>query len=290
MRVIANFINELGRGLQRHGYFRAASQTYHAAARLAPSWAVPWFNLGLMAKFGHRWDESLRYTQHAAELDPNNKPAWWNLGIAATALGDWTVARYAWTQFGVTVPAGEGPPDMVLGAIPVRVDPNGTSEVVWCERLDPARARIVSIPFPESRRGWGDILLTDGEPRGYREHAGRQVPVFNELEVLITSNLGTFSVTLSAPDEAAIRALFSMAESQNVRIEDWSTVRLLCGACSEGLPHSSHASDPPTSEWKSKRIIGLAATNSDRVRRLLAEWSATDLLRTVSNVECVLQR
>ena len=94
---------------------------------------------------------------------------------------------------------------MALGAVPIRIDPHGAPEVVWCERLDPARVRIASVPFPESRRACGDVLLTDGEPRGYREYAGRQVPVFNELELLAASKFSTFAVTLSAPDEEAIR-------------------------------------------------------------------------------------
>lgn len=289
MRLIADLINELGRGLQRRSYFRAAAVAYNSASRLSPSWAVPWFNQGLMAKFAHRWQESFRFTVRATELDPNFKPAWWNLGIAATAIGNWTVARSAWTQYGVTIPAGDGPLEMALGGIPIRIDPNGAPEVVWCERLDPARARIVSIPFPESRHACGDVLLTDGEPRGHREHAGKQVSVFNELEVLITSKLSTYSATLNAPDEDAIRSLFSMGEIHDITIEDWSTVDLLCRACSEGLPQS-HSSESPTSEWKTKRLIGFAATNSDQVDRLLAEWSAADSSRSASKGECVLQR
>jgi hypothetical protein len=286
---MANLVNELGRGFQRHGWFGAAAATYRAAARLAPSWAVPWFNQGLMAKFGHRWHESFRFTLRATELDPEFKPAWWNLGIAATALGEWDVARCAWTQYGITVPAGEGPLDMALGAIPIRVAPNGAPEVVWCERLDPARARIASIPFPESQRACGDVLLTDGESRGRREYAGQQLPVFNELELLAASKLSTFSVALSVPDEEALRSLLSMGQIQEVPIEDWSTVEILCVACSEGLVHS-HTPDLPTSEWKSKRMIGLAATDSDRVQWLLAQWSAAGPSRTASQVKCVLQR
>ncbi len=118
----------------------------------------------------------------AAELDPKNEPAWWNLGIAATALGDWAAAQRAWAGYGIVIPRGEGPLEMGLGAVPIRIDPNGKPEVVWCARLDPARARIASVPFPESGRGCGDVLLTDGAPRGYREYRGRQVPVLNELE------------------------------------------------------------------------------------------------------------
>src|SRR5208283_3619865 len=99
-----------------------------------------------------------------------------------------------------------------------------------------------------------------------REHAGRQLPVFNELELLTASKLSTFSVTLSAPDEDALRSLSSMAQIQEVPIEDWSTVDRLCVACGEGLVHS-HTPDSPASEWKSRRMIGLAAIDSDRVHK-----------------------
>jgi len=36
--------------------------------------------------------------------------AWWNMGIAATALGRWRDARHAWQQCGVADPGGSDPP------------------------------------------------------------------------------------------------------------------------------------------------------------------------------------
>jgi hypothetical protein len=289
MRFIANLINEIGRGFQRRGKYSAADFWYGVASRISPSWADPWFNRGLMAKFGHRWQDSYHFNVNATKLDPSLMPAWWNLGIAATALGNWTAARCAWSTYGVKVPTGEGPPDMQLGAIPIRVSPNGAGEVVWCDRLDPARARIASIPFPESGRGCGDVLLTDGEARGYRELAGRQVPVFDELDVLSSSSFSTFSAKLSAPSAESIRDLVSLARTQGIPAEDWSTVRLLCKACSEGAPHS-HTDDEELSEWKPQRIVGFAAKSLEQVRGLLAEWSDADSSRSVSEIECVLQR
>lgn len=238
MRFIANLINEFGRILQRRGSFAAAAVLYRAAARASPSWADPWFNRGLIAKFSQKWDESFRFTLRATELDPKFKPAWWNLGIAATALGNWTAARLAWTRYGVRVPVGDGPLNMGLGAIPVRIAPNSAAEVVWCERIDPARARIVSVPFAKSQRASGDVVLTDGEPRGYRELAGKQVPVFDELALLSASDLSTFSASLHAPNEEAMRSLQFLAEVHRVPVEDWSTVHFLCRECSEGLPHT----------------------------------------------------
>ena len=167
--------------------------------RVSPSWAVPWFNRGLTAKFAHRCD-SLRFNLQATKLDPSFKPAWWSYRHRRDCHWrlDGRRLRHGST-YGVAVPPGDGPLDMRLGGIPIRIDPSGTAEVVWCERLDPARARIVNIPFPDSGRACGDILLTDGEAQGYREAAGRQVPVFNELEVLSASTLSTFSANVQCP-------------------------------------------------------------------------------------------
>src|SRR5205807_10273545 len=69
-----------------------------------------------------------------------DKAAWWNQGIAATALGRWGLARRAWAGFGIDLPAGEGPLDFPCGSCPVRLCPDGDAEVVWAHRIDPARS------------------------------------------------------------------------------------------------------------------------------------------------------
>jgi hypothetical protein len=243
-----------------------------------------------MAKQARNWNDSLRFNRRATELDSKNEPAWWNLGIAATALSDWSTARRAWAGFGIEVPSGEGALEMNLGAVPIRVDPNGKPEVVWCARLDPARARIANIPLPECRRAYGDVLLTDGAPRGYREFRGKQVPVFNEIEVLSMSELSTFSVTLTAPDEEAMRSFATLAEDRDIPLEDWSlTVEVLCRKCSEGVPHS-HDARKRNSEWKPQRIIGIAASKAEQAESLVQEWLAGDSARSVADFRCALQR
>lgn len=289
MELLASPVNELGRLFQRHRHYRSASVAYAAATALSPGWAAPWFNRGLMAKFQRRWRDCLSHTLRATELDPDMPGAWWNLGIAATALGDWTVARRAWWRCGVSVPLGDGPPDMALGSVPIRIDPEGRAEVVWCERLDPARARIKNVPFPESGRGCGDLLLTDGEPRGYRQSGGRQVPVFNELQVLSPSALSTFSVTLTAPDASALSGLEALAGEQGVIIEDWSTVRVLCACCSEGSPEP-HEHEEPSDSWSVPRTVGVAAEHDHRVDNLLTAWTAAGAERSIVEVVCLLDR
>jgi hypothetical protein len=83
-------------------------------------------------------------------------PAWWNLGIAATALRRWDAARDAWRRFGIQVPDGTGELQMDLGPAPVRLDPDGRAEVVWGRRVDPARIVVINVPTPESGHRWGD--------------------------------------------------------------------------------------------------------------------------------------
>jgi hypothetical protein len=289
MELLASPVNELGRFFQKHQHYRTASAFYGAATLLAPEWAAPWFNRGLMAKFQRRWQDCLSHTLRATELDPEMSGAWWNLGIAATALGDWPVARRAWWRSGVSVPLGDGPPDMALGSVPIRLDPDGQAEVVWCERLDPARARIRSVPFPASGRGCGDLLLTDGEPRGYRQSGGRQVPVFNELQVLSPSPLSTFAVTLSAPNADAMAGLEDLAGKQGIFVEDWSTVRVLCACCSEGTP-GPHEHDEAPDSWSVSRSVGVAAPHDDSVHSLLTSWAAAGPERSIIEVVCLLDR
>jgi len=150
-------------------------------------------------------------------------------------------------------------------------------------------ARIKNVPFPESGRGCGDVLLTDGEPRGYRQSGGRQVPVFNELQVLSPSALSTFVTTLTAPDAEALTALEELARAEGLSVEDWSTVRALCACCSEGSPEAHNHEEAPAS-WPNSRTVGVAAPSDDHVHRLLTAWTAAGPDRSAVDVECQLDR
>src|SRR5262245_9044692 len=134
------------------------------AVRLCPDWSSPWFNLAVGYKHARRWQETLDACERAIALGADHvEGAHWNAGIAATALGRWDRARAAWSATGIELPTGDGPIDMKIGATPIRVSPDEMPEVVWCDRIDPCRARIRSVPLPESRRRYDDLLLHDGE-------------------------------------------------------------------------------------------------------------------------------
>ena len=259
--------------------------SYLEAVRHDPALGIAWFNLGLAAKRRRDWPmvaDRFRKAIEAGGLD-DVVPAWWNLGIASCALGDWASARESWAHVGVNPEPGDGPPDMRLGLAPVRVDPAGHAEVVWTERLDPARARIVSVPLPQCGRRHGDVVLHDGEPRGSRTVGTRSYAVFDELERLHASSHATWRCAIVAPDADAVTRLTEDAADAGLGAEDWTTLRHLCATCSErDLPSGRAAS-----EWTAERTLGIASPGREQADELLDAWCLADPRRERAALEQV---
>jgi hypothetical protein len=279
--------NEKAIKLQQRGLIGEAVNYYQKAIKLWPAWSVPWYNLGLLRKEQRNWQESLRCNQKAVALDPSEQDAWWNLGIAATALEDWAEARRAWKGFGIVIPEGEGPIEMEIGLTPIRINPDEESEVVWCRRIDPARAIIACVPLPRSGRRFGDLLLHDGAPNGYRKLDGKEVPVFDELQLLTASEYGTFEVIVSGAGPEDVEPLAELAAERGLAAEDWSSnLRMVCKACSEGSIDAKHTHHLDQSDY---RRIGFAALSEIQAREILRRWQATKPGAKVEEIDCLLE-
>jgi hypothetical protein len=271
-RAEARRLNEEGRRLDEEGDPDGATRAYARAIDADPGWSVPWYNLGLVHKYRGAWQEALRCTRRATELDPQDGDAWWNHGIAATALGRWEEAREAWRGCGVDLAAGDGPPSMALGMVPIRLAPAGASEVVWCDRIDPARAVIRNVPLAASGRRWRDVVLHDGAVNGYRSVDGREYGVFDELGLLEPSGYRTYEVRLQGVREEDQARLGGLAEVLEAAAENWSrSIRYLCRQCSEGRPHGEH--DRELSGARPDLGFGVAARDDGHLARVLAEWA-----------------
>jgi Tetratricopeptide repeat len=285
VRLFAGRHNSRAMKLEEAGETDRAIESYLRAIESDPSWSVPWFNLGLLYKRLHNWPESFRHNKRATELNPGDEAAWWNLGIAATALGDWQQARAAWRAYGIDMPDGDGPPDLDYGPTPIRINPDGGDyepEVLWCRRIDPARAIIDNVPLPDSGHRCGDLLLHDGAPAGTRVHNGVELAVFNELAVLQPSESGTFIVTLGGFTASEAAALVDAIDNSGLTAEDWTAnIRYLCKACSEG--NVEHEHEEPEDDEAGERRIGVAAPNERAVRDVLATHAGS-----VVSVECAL--
>lgn len=268
--------------LSHSGQKVEAERAFEAATRLDPGHPVPWYELGLLCKYQNRWPESLEFNRKAAYLDPSDEAAWWNMGIAATAIADWASAREAWARCGVSLPAGEGPPDTDFGLVPIRLDPDGVGEVVWAHRIDPARAVIENVPLPGTSFRWRDVILHDGAPEGYRILNGREVPVFNALEKISSSAFDTFIVELGSSSEVGTERLTEIAGDLGGYAEDWGTrTNILCRECSLGRPHGHHGNGLPAHPH-----CGVAARDSTHAAQIIAAWlsstAQTDLVRWYS--------
>ena len=211
------------------------------------------------------------------ELEPNNEAAWWNLGIAATVLLEWRTARQAWNKFGLNLEINDEEPALDLANVPIRLNPDDDAEVVWCGRIDPARAIIYNVPLATCGHRYGDTILNDGAPQGYRIRNGNEVPVFNELQLLTKSAYSTYSTVAYTDDQEYIDKLEELCHKANVEFEDWSSsIRMLCKQCSEGISHENHDHDLKE-DCESEHNIGLAAINRDDVIQVLADWCTITL-------------
>jgi hypothetical protein len=271
---------------QDRGDLQRAIALYDKATSSDPSWSVPWYNLGLLYKNRREWKASLRCNQEAVRRDSSNEAAWWNMGIAATALSDWVEARRAWSGYGIELPSGTGEIRSDFGYTPIRINPEGDGEVVWTQRIDPARAFVRSVPLPESGRRRGDLLLHDGAPNGSRMYRGREVSVFDEIEVLAASPLGTFEATVTVESVEDLVALEKTFAEGGAGAEDWSSIRYICQRCSEGGPHEVH--DRGEAHAAGERRIGIAAPSERIANELLLAWAHAQRTRSSGNLKMLL--
>lgn len=263
-------LNEQGRGELDQGDLSRAEQSFMAAIEAVPLMPMPWFNLGLVYKRRRRWEECAACNRRSVDLGTDeHDPAFWNLGIAATALRDWGLARWAWNGFGIELDSGTGPIHLDWGPSPLRINPDGNAEVVWGERLDPARIRLENIPLPGSGHRWHDIVLHDGQPRGERMMGDLAFPLFDEIERWQPSEVPTWECILEG-DADGVRTLSDRFRVEGGALEDWTTnIRTLCRGCSESSPsphkHGAFDADAPGNH------VGVAAP-VDVAERLLSDW------------------
>ncbi len=249
----------------------AAAAAYEQVLQIAPDHPSSeqwWFNAALAYKFLRNWQKAFELGKQAAARSRPGEgdPAFWNLGIAATILREWAVARYAWRDYGIEIEPGEGPIEQGFGTACVRITTPSGEEVVWAERLCPARARVINVPFDTSRR-FGEVVVHDGTPNGERVSGERQVPVFDELVLFEPSSLVTLSTEIqsaSAEDTSALLdAFYDGGYGAEVR-----TGRVICRACDEGSVVQSrheHETGPTT--------LLIAAPEPQAVE-ILGQWRA----------------
>jgi hypothetical protein len=236
-------------------------------------WSTPHYNLGLIYKYRCDWERSYYHNKRAVTLRPEDKDYHWNMGIAATMLKDWKLARQCWNVFGMTYEIIDQDTAGNIGRAPIRINPGTKGEVVWSTRLCPARAEINNIPYPESEHRYKDIVLNDGAANGYRLLGGKEYPVFDEIQHLVKSVYQTFTIKCKLPDLKLFTMLCERCEQADIETENWTTsVRILCRKCSEGKPHEHH--DHDLEKTSDEYLLAFASTSTKKLKAVLDAWSS----------------
>lgn len=87
-RLLADWLNNKDNQAAGSGNRNRALRLHEKNVKAYPTRSTPHFNFGLQAKSATNWQQSLEHNRRAVQLNPADKGAWWNHGIAATALRD----------------------------------------------------------------------------------------------------------------------------------------------------------------------------------------------------------
>ena len=254
-----------------------AIQIYHQIIKDEESWSIPYYNLGLIYKYKGQWDKSFEYNLKATELNKEDKAAWWNLGIASTALKKWEAARKAWNNFGLGLEEKEDEVRMDIGPTPIRLK-NG--EVVWAERICPARAYIENIPLKDSGYRYNDLILNDGAPNGKRIYNDKEYSVFDELELVQRSDYETYSIGVEVKDEGEIIKLRDLCFELEFGFENWTdSLTILCKQCSEGIPHENHDAKLKDENDNFEYNLAIATKSRKELDEILDLWKKTNQIK-----------
>lgn len=234
----ACLLNLRGVAHAAQGNDTAAAADFAAAADLAPRWAVPLLNLGLHHKNALRWAEAadcLRRARRLIEIPHrypsdrvlDNKVAS-NLGTALAALKKFDEARAAWG-----IKPEDRRTDLGLGQMSLPTKGPYSKEQVWVQRVDQARARILSVVRYDGPCQFGDVVLCEyPEASGYCDGLldADDDPTPLTLRFLAVSEPGNFALHVvhgSSATPTQAMALTERLREQGLHIEVWSlTMRL----------------------------------------------------------------
>lgn len=214
---------EEGIQLQESGDEDAALVRFLEASRLERPYSAAFVNAGLIHKRRRDWTkmrECFLLAQDRSEglVEWKRMSILWNLGLAATALKDWTTARWAWNMIGLPVDVSDEEPRLPFGPALV--------ETPDCKRMcirpiDPCRGEVVEVAETESELEFGDVVLHDVSPFDHAECDGEKLPVFELLDIDHPEGRKTFCVELIvSSDEDCLRLenmLTEIGAASNVR-------------------------------------------------------------------------
>ena len=249
-----------------------AVKLYKRIIKLEPDWPAPYLALGRIYHQRREWKPAFHYFKKTVAFLPELREGWWCLGIAATALKKRRIARSVWSKFGLSQLPGkpEG----------LRLTYDNTFEILWMSAIDPAQARILSIPHPASGFRFRDEVLYERKPVGHHIVSNRRVPVYQELGIMKRSHYRTYSCLLHHASAKQIQQLERLCYDARLGFEIWSNAaRSMVIDNPQAFPEYYGRSILPAQEETpdDHALIAIAAMHQVEVLHVLDAWEVISL-------------
>ncbi|MCI5083458.1 MAG: hypothetical protein MRY78_17295 [Saprospiraceae bacterium] len=238
--------------------------------RKTNQFAPAYFELSKIYKSQNDWKGCFHYSKKTIALDAANKEAWWNFGIAATAIKRPRIAKIVWAKFGFVT----FQPQTAC----VRLQRGKQFEILWGRQLDPARIQLYSIPHPSSGRNFQDILLIDRQIVGHTIVQQKKLPVFEELGLMKRSVYRTFTCYLYTTNSKSVEQLAQLCADARLGFEVWSNaIRQKTVAQSGELPEYI-SPDILKFEGESDGVqVAIAAKLASDAEEVIQQWKIITL-------------
>lgn len=251
-----------------------AIKLYKRVVKLADGWFLPYSRLQMIYKARQEWKPAYHYTKRALALDTKHTGLWWDLGIAATALKKWRIAKSVWNKFAAPFTF----PENKRSTFSICLTYNGQFELIWVRPLCPARAEILSIPQPESQRCYGDLILYDRrELKGYNVANNRKMPIFDYLGLWKHSKYSTFSCWLHTDNQKDVQALETLCQNAGMGFENWSNNTWNSSKNIRKKKPEFYNLPELNNHSSEKQWIAIAAISRREVEKTLGTWQLISL-------------
>jgi hypothetical protein len=248
--VAADLYSELAMALRLTGSQddEAALEAMSHALRLDPENGSSWFRLGLIHKWRGRWREGVDANRRAHELG-ETEGVLWNLAICAMGAGDHALAASVMKELGMKGTIGDD--GILTGSFDgaqVRVSTLGEGidpaahvpgrepvfENLWIDRLSYVHGKIANASIHDLPVDYGDIVLFDGAPVGWRDDGTTRTPRFPLLQKLRSGAYRRYWFLAKQPRGGFFDDLAEFLPEETFFYVHDEQVNMLCDDCARG--------------------------------------------------------
>jgi hypothetical protein len=282
--VAADHYSELAMAQRLNGSQddQAALEAMQHALRLDPEKGSSWFRLGLIHKWRGRWREGIDANRRAHELG-ETEGVLWNLAICAMGAGDHALAAGVMKELGMKGETGEdGIFTGSFDGVQVRVSTLGEGidpaahvegsepsfENLWIQRLSYVHGRIANASIYDLPVDYGDIVLFDGAPVGWRDDGKTRTPRFPLLQKLRSGPFRRYRFLAKQPRRGFFQEIGDRLPEESFFYVHDEQVNMLCRECARGGKIVHDHSEPEALLVSGKFVVPEGALDSTLVETL----------------------